>query len=278
MNPGAESAACAGTRGWCTPPSGRTPRSTPRSWSRTDCAPRPTTPAAPRPSARASTSSSWTASWTWWWPPRPSAWGSTSPTSASWSTRTSPSPWTATTRSSAAPGGTASLRPAVLHYRAEDLGLRRFFGSHSRTRSGCWPSVTVLRDAGGPVLGRRWRRHRHPGPHPHRVAQPAAGNRAVKVGKRGVRLAPARSCPGGGAPPSSSPRRGSAWTSSRIEMMRGYAETDGCRRQFLLGYFGEDLPEPCGNCDTCEDGSAAPAPCGGARRRRCRGRRPSRSR
>ena len=45
---------------------------------------------------------------------------------------------------------------------------------------------------------------------------------------------------------------------SRIEMMRGYAETDGCRRQFLLGYFGEDLPEPCGNCDTCVDGSAAP--------------------
>jgi len=29
-----------------------------------------------------------------------------------------------------------------------------------------------------------------------------------------------------------------------------------CRRQFLLGYFGEDLPEPCGNCDTCTDGPA----------------------
>ena len=28
---------------------------------------------------------------------------------------------------------------------------------------------------------------------------------------------------------------------SRIEMMRGYAETTGCRRQFLLGYFGEQL-------------------------------------
>ena len=43
---------------------------------------------------------------------------------------------------------------------------------------------------------------------------------------------------------------------SRVEMVRGYAETTGCRRQFLLGYFGEDLPEPCGNCDTCADGSA----------------------
>jgi ATP-dependent DNA helicase RecQ len=31
--------------------------------------------------------------------------------------------------------------------------------------------------------------------------------------------------------------------------MRGYAETTQCRRQFLLGYFGEQLDEPCGNCD-----------------------------
>jgi ATP-dependent DNA helicase RecQ len=46
---------------------------------------------------------------------------------------------------------------------------------------------------------------------------------------------------------------------SRVEMVRGYAETTGCRRQFLLGYFGEDLPEPCGNCDTCADGSATDA-------------------
>ena len=29
-----------------------------------------------------------------------------------------------------------------------------------------------------------------------------------------------------------------------------------CRRQFLLGYFGEDLPKPRGNCDTCTDGPA----------------------
>jgi ATP-dependent DNA helicase RecQ len=43
---------------------------------------------------------------------------------------------------------------------------------------------------------------------------------------------------------------------SRIEMMRGYAETSGCRRQFLLGYFGEQLSQPCGNCDTCEAGTA----------------------
>ncbi len=43
---------------------------------------------------------------------------------------------------------------------------------------------------------------------------------------------------------------------SRIEMMRGYAETDQCRRQFLLGYFGEQLDEPCHNCDRCAAGTA----------------------
>lgn len=38
---------------------------------------------------------------------------------------------------------------------------------------------------------------------------------------------------------------------SRIEMMRGYAETRSCRRVFLLAYFGERLAGPCGNCDRC---------------------------
>ena len=47
---------------------------------------------------------------------------------------------------------------------------------------------------------------------------------------------------------------------SRIEMMRGYAETTGCRRQYLLGYFGEHLNHPCGNCDTCEAGTAQEQP------------------
>ncbi|WP_331712133.1 DUF3553 domain-containing protein [Agrococcus carbonis] len=42
-------------------------------------------------------------------------------------------------------------------------------------------------------------------------------------------------------------------------MMRGYAETSGCRRRFLLGYFGEELPELCGACDTCRSGAAARA-------------------
>ena len=37
----------------------------------------------------------------------------------------------------------------------------------------------------------------------------------------------------------------------KMEAMLGFCETTRCRRQVLLGYFGEELPEPCGNCDTC---------------------------
>ena len=43
---------------------------------------------------------------------------------------------------------------------------------------------------------------------------------------------------------------------SRVDMVRAYAETLRCRRQVLLGYFGEQLEEPCGRCDTCRSGTA----------------------
>jgi len=36
---------------------------------------------------------------------------------------------------------------------------------------------------------------------------------------------------------------------SRLAMMRHYAEHPGCRRSFVLTYFGQDYPGPCGNCD-----------------------------
>jgi ATP-dependent DNA helicase RecQ len=36
---------------------------------------------------------------------------------------------------------------------------------------------------------------------------------------------------------------------TRLTMMRRYADHTGCRRSFLLTYFGQDYPGPCGNCD-----------------------------
>ena len=37
----------------------------------------------------------------------------------------------------------------------------------------------------------------------------------------------------------------------KMEAMLGYAECPDCRRQVLLAYFGEELSDPCGYCDTC---------------------------
>lgn len=37
----------------------------------------------------------------------------------------------------------------------------------------------------------------------------------------------------------------------KLNAMVGFAESLGCRRRVLLGYFGEKLDEDCGNCDIC---------------------------
>ena len=37
----------------------------------------------------------------------------------------------------------------------------------------------------------------------------------------------------------------------RLDAMLGLCEITSCRRQTLLRYFGETMPEPCGNCDAC---------------------------
>jgi ATP-dependent DNA helicase RecQ len=38
---------------------------------------------------------------------------------------------------------------------------------------------------------------------------------------------------------------------SRLTMMRSYAETRGCRRRFILTYFGEPAADECFSCDRC---------------------------
>ncbi|MEX2536254.1 MAG: ATP-dependent DNA helicase RecQ [Trueperaceae bacterium] len=63
--------------------------------------------------------------------------------------------------------------------------------------------------------------------------------------------------------------RHKAFEKSRVEMMRAYAETDGCRRAYLLSYFGESYDPPCGHCDNCKAGDGleqvteGPFPIGG---------------
>ncbi|TGT84485.1 MULTISPECIES: DNA helicase RecQ [unclassified Mesorhizobium] len=42
------------------------------------------------------------------------------------------------------------------------------------------------------------------------------------------------------------------WSHRRLDTLIGYCETAQCRRQVLLGYFGEEA-QACGNCDNCLD-------------------------
>ena len=37
----------------------------------------------------------------------------------------------------------------------------------------------------------------------------------------------------------------------KLKQMGEYGDLKTCRRKFLLSYFGEELPENCGNCDNC---------------------------
>ena len=146
---------------------------------------------------------------------------------------------------------------AVLHYRSEDLGLRKFFGTHSPDEESLLAVLQALRAAGGPVKQKALAEQT--GYSPRRLTgllNQLQETRAVRTGKRGIRLEAGAKLPAVVARAVELAEARQRVDRSRIEMMRGYAETDACRRQFLLGYFGENLPEPCGNCDTCTDGSA----------------------
>ncbi|WP_255770847.1 RecQ family ATP-dependent DNA helicase [Pseudarthrobacter sulfonivorans] len=143
---------------------------------------------------------------------------------------------------------------AILHYRAEDLGLRKFFGTHHPDPESLLAVLKALRASDGPVFPSSLAELTGFKPrHMTGLLNQLQDAGAVSSGKRGVRLIST-------AKPAALVQRAvdlaearQRVDESRLQMMRGYAETDGCRRQFLLGYFGEDLPEPCGNCDSCAE-------------------------
>ncbi|MGV9537462.1 RecQ family ATP-dependent DNA helicase [Streptosporangium sandarakinum] len=154
-------------------------------------------------------------------------------------------------------GGPAS---AVLFYRPEDLGLRRFFAGGRADEELLLRTVTLLGEHGGAVPAGELRAVLDVGPtRLTRVVNLLEKVGAVEVTTEGdVRVVP------GGPEPKEATARAveiddtrRRIDESRIDMMRGYAETTGCRRRFLLEYFGEPYERACGACDTCREGAPA---------------------
>jgi ATP-dependent DNA helicase RecQ len=143
---------------------------------------------------------------------------------------------------------------AILHYREEDLGLRKFFGTHSPDPEALLAVLTVVKNAKSPAP--KSAIAELTGFPPRRVTALVSQLEeasAVTPGKRGVRLTSKAKLPALVERAVELAEARQRVDQSRLTMKRAYAETDGCRRQFLLGYFGEDLPQPCGNCDTCTE-------------------------
>jgi len=145
---------------------------------------------------------------------------------------------------------------AVLHYRSEDLGLRRFFTTHTPDQPSLRVLLAVLAAADAPLPRAELAAQTHfPGRRITSLLNQLQDTGLLHTDDDGVRLA--------GDPEAAlalavelAETRGRV-DRSRVEMIRGYAETHHCRRQFLLGYFGEELPGPCGNCDTCLAGESS---------------------
>lgn len=146
----------------------------------------------------------------------------------------------------------------MLFYRAEDLALPRFFAAGRPDEGSLFAVVRILHDRRQPVpAGELAEATGLSATKLTRLVNLLEHAGAVAVGKDGrIRYradgpAPARAVDAALELADARQRV----DRSRIEMIRGYAETTGCRRQFLLGYFGEELARPCGNCDTCAAGT-----------------------
>ncbi|WP_368498751.1 ATP-dependent DNA helicase RecQ [Herbiconiux sp. A18JL235] len=147
---------------------------------------------------------------------------------------------------------------ATLHYRPEDLGLRRFFAGGRVSEERVGDVVEALLAGGGGVDGSAVRSVSdlvEATGLPDRAVENIV-NLLVETGLlaeegEGVVLASAVTPEQAFDAVTSARERQERIDTSRIVLMQGYAETRGCRRQFLLGYFGDDLAAPCGNCDVC---------------------------
>jgi ATP-dependent DNA helicase RecQ len=151
---------------------------------------------------------------------------------------------------------------AVLYYRSQDLGLRRFFAAGKPDEDMLRRLATLVHAHGGTIKARSVRDRL--GVSPSKLTglvNLLQYAEAIEVNGRGdlryPRHGPAPEEAVAMAMEGDESRR--RIDDSRIDMMRGYAETTGCRRRFLLEYFGEPCPRTCDNCGNCATGTVETA-------------------
>ncbi|AND16087.1 RecQ family ATP-dependent DNA helicase [Rathayibacter tritici] len=151
----------------------------------------------------------------------------------------------------------------ALHYRAEDLGLRRFFAKRSVDKAALRLVWAAVSEQPGLDSGALAKELDTPARTIARIVNDLADAGLVETGS-GLRAT--REASGDEAVDAVKEALASREriAESRLEMMRAYAETTQCRRRVLLDYFGVESPEWCGNCDGCErheaGGDTAEAP------------------
>lgn len=148
---------------------------------------------------------------------------------------------------------------AVLHYRPEDLGLRSFFASGRPSAERVAAVTTALtqgtadRQVPIPELAKAAGLPTRAVTNVVNLLRDAG---ALAHDERGVAAAGRLSVTRAQELVDEVSDRRRRIDESRLAMIRAYAETTRCRRTFLLEYFGAESAEPCGNCDTCERGTA----------------------
>lgn len=149
---------------------------------------------------------------------------------------------------------------AVLFYRPQDLGLRRFFaGSGLVDVQQLAQVATIVTQADGPVDPREIRDKTELSQtkinaalrHLEQVGILKNLPNGEVVAIEGTAPAPLDLCEAAVEAAQAGEQR-KQFVNSQIEMVKRYAEAAGCRRQYLLNYFGEQLEGPCGYCDNCQ--------------------------
>ncbi len=152
---------------------------------------------------------------------------------------------------------------AILFYRQQDVGLRRFFAGATHVRAGEVLDVAAEVVAARGAIDPRKLRDRTG---LTETTITAALGRLEEAGAIEVLPDGAVEATGADVDLDAAAREAvesqehhREFERSRVDMIRAYAELTACRREFLLNYFGEEYDAPCGACDNCDAGLVEPA-------------------